>query len=220
MIEYKSFPFEVKADDSKNEFEGYASIFLNVDSQQDEMQPGAFKNTLRQDADRVKVLYQHSIFHPIGKPLVMEEDSKGLYVRAKVAPTTLGQDTMILMKEGVIDELSVGYTTIRDEWDRGGVKRKLWEVKLFEFSPVTFASNEMAKITDAKQMDMAPLLYQLNHELKAGKVLSSSNKELVEQAIEALQKLLGATEQPDDSKTIKGLMALANQISHYAKGGH
>lgn len=220
MIDYKTCAFEVKVDEAKHEFEGYASVFLNVDSHQDEMQPGAFKNTLRQDAQRVKILYQHSIFHPIGRPIVMEEDSKGLFVRGKVAPTSLGQDTMILMKEGIIDELSIGYSTIRDEWDREGKKRKLHEVKLWEFSPVTFGSNELAKISSAKNMDMAPLLYQLNHELKAGKVLSSSNRQLVEQAIEALQRLLGASEEPnEESKAIKEITALAKQIHHYAKGG-
>lgn len=223
MLQYKTCPFEVKIDEAKNEFEGYASVFLNVDSYADEMQPGAFKNTLRQDAQRVKVLYQHSIFHPIGKPLVMEEDSKGLYVRAKVAETTLGKDTIILMKDGVIDELSIGYTTIRDEWDKANNKRKLHEVKLWEFSPVTFGANELAKITDAKNVPIiAPLLQQLDLQLKAGKVLSEKNRNLVVQAIDALKALLdeagSENEQPDD-ETVKGIMDIANQISQFAKGG-
>lgn len=149
-MQYKAFPFECKADAEKGEFEGYASVFGNVDSWGDVVEPGAFRKTLQEDAHRVKVLWQHSPFHPIGRPLHMEEDSKGLYVKAKIAPTSLGKDALILMREGVINELSIGYTIEVEEFDRERNVRRLKQIKLYEFSPVTWAANDQALITAVK----------------------------------------------------------------------
>jgi HK97 family phage prohead protease len=56
-FEAKNFSFEVKAT-GDNEFEGYASVFRNVDSYRDIIEPGAFTKTI-QESKRVKVLWQH-----------------------------------------------------------------------------------------------------------------------------------------------------------------
>lgn len=149
-LRYLAAPFEVKADVDRGVFEGYASYFGNKDSYGDVVEKGAFADTLKNDAHRVKVLWQHNPYQPIGKPLHMEEDSKGLYVRAKVAPTTLGKDVLVLLREGVINELSIGYVPVEDEWDDKEQVRRLKKIKLYEFSPVTWAANELAVITGVK----------------------------------------------------------------------
>ncbi|GAB7388990.1 hypothetical protein BSNK01_28280 [Bacillaceae bacterium] len=149
-MRYLSAPFEVKADVDKGEFEGYASYFGNRDSYGDVVEKGAFADTLKNDAHRIKVLWQHNPYQPIGKPTHMEEDSKGLYVRAKVAPTSLGKDVLVLLREGVINELSIGYVPMVDEWDNEAKVRRLKKIKLYEFSPVTWAANELAVITGVK----------------------------------------------------------------------
>jgi uncharacterized protein len=188
--EIKSFNFEVKAS-ADNTFEGYASVFDNVDSYRDVVEKGAFNKTI-QESKRVKILWQHDPMFPIGKPLAMSEDSKGLHVKGKISETDLGKNALILMKDGVIDELSIGFNTVKDEWDKKGNVRRIKEVKLWEFSLVTFAANEAATITGVKNVE--GLLFNLNNELKAGKVLSDKNKSLVVNAIEALQALLSTTE--------------------------
>lgn len=194
-FETKNFSFEVKAT-SENEFEGYASVFGNPDGHDDIMVQGAFTKTL-QESKRVKVLWQHDPWQPIGKPIAMSEDSKGLHVKAKISNTALGRDVVQLLKDGVIDELSIGFNTIKDEWNAQG-KRLIKEVKLWEFSPVTFAANEQAGITVVKNMELTPQLMNMQKwidgEMKAGKVLSDKNKGLVQSAIEALTALLSATE--------------------------
>lgn len=194
-LEIKNFSFEVKAT-SENEFEGYASAFGNADSYNDIVVKGAFSKTI-QESKRVKVLWQHDPHQPIGKPLAMSEDSKGLHVKAKISNTTLGKDVVQLIKDGVIDELSIGFNTIKDEWDQKSGARLIKEVKLWEFSPVTFAANEMAGISGIKSQQLAPNLDKLqnwiNGELKAGKVLSAQNETLVQNAIDALTALLGSS---------------------------
>lgn len=193
-MERKGFSFEVKTvNDNEFVFEGYASVFRNVDSYRDVIEPGAFTKTI-QENKRVKVLWQHDAWQPIGKPIEMVEDNHGLYVKAKLAQTERGKEAYQLIKEGVIDELSIGFNTIKDEWDNEKNVRLIKEVKLWEFSPVTFAANEQAMITGVKHQGLDQLIFTLTNELKAGKVLSDKNKDLVMKAVEALQALLTATE--------------------------
>lgn len=194
-LEIKNFNFEVKATDENGTFEGYAAVFRNTDSYRDVIEPGAFKKTI-QESKRVKVLWQHDPHTPIGKPIQMEEDNHGLYVKAKISQTSLGRDVVQLMKDGVIDELSIGFNTIKDEWDNEKNVRRIHEVRLWEFSPVTFAANDQALITDAKGINPALVKLQgwVDEELKAGKVLSDKNKGLVNNAIKALTALLESSE--------------------------
>jgi HK97 family phage prohead protease len=176
-MNYKTSKFEIKEiNETDNIIEGYCAYFNNVDSHGDIIERGAFAKTIKENQNRIKVLWQHDIDEPIGKPIFMEEDSKGLYVRAKISMTEDGRDAMILMKDGVVDEMSIGYDVIKDEYK--GKNRILKEIRLWEFSPVTFASNDMAKITSAKNFN--ELLYDLK----------STDKNEIKNAIKRLNELL------------------------------
>ena len=200
-IEFKSVKFDLKAvDDEKNTFEGYASVFRNKDSQGDIIEPNAFAKTINERGDRVKVLWQHDMGSPIGKAIELREDNHGLFVKAKISDTDEGKRAMTLIKDGVVDELSIGYSVIKDEFDTETGLRNLKELKLYEFSPVTFASNDQALITGAKNDDiLTSNLLELNKELKAGKVLSGKNNKLVKNAVDALQDLLENTDSKDNN---------------------
>jgi HK97 family phage prohead protease len=227
--EIKSFNFEVKAT-GDNEFEGYASVFRNVDSYRDVIEPGAFSKTI-QENKRIKVLWQHDPMQPIGRPTQMLEDNHGLYVKAKISDTTLGREAIQLMKDGVVDELSIGFNTIKEDWDKEAQVRRIKEVKLWEFSPVTFAANDMANITGVKNLGFEQLLFNINQELKAGKVLSEKNANLVKNAIDALNALLTASEgkgEPvkvitqltgDEEKAANDIMAILAEMKNFKLGG-
>lgn len=231
-FEIKNFSFEIKAT-SENEFEGYAAVFNNKDSYDDIIEPGAFAKTI-QESKRVKVLWQHDPWQPIGKPIAMSEDSKGLHVKAKVSNTQLGKDVVQLMKDGVIDELSIGYNAVKALWDSDKQARRIKEVKLWEFSPVTFAANDQANIASVKGMQgLAPNIVKMQEwidgELKAGKVLSDKNKNLVQSAIEALTALLSATEKAmepprgtpkpkaDEQKAAEDILLMLQEMERFAQ---
>lgn len=202
-IQFKSVPFECKVDLEKGTFEGYASVFGNKDSYGDIIEPGAFKKTIKEFGHRVKVLYQHDPWTPIGKPIHMEEDSKGLYTVSKISETSIGKDVLILLRDGVINELSIGYTPIKETWDNENKVRHLNEVKLWEYSPVTWAANELAVITGVKN-DVYPLLNRVrgfNNAIKQGGLTDELVKEALK-AIEELKALLGEYE-PDKKSTQK-----------------
>lgn len=178
-------PFEVKsvkADEGgqyAGEFTGYAAGIHNIDRVGDMILPGAFTEDLPRFMREGVVCWQHDWMTPIGKPIEAREDEYGLYSKCRVSNTTQGKDAMTLIKDGVVNRLSIGYRVQSYEWvDRAGLiaylatsglseARKsgilrqydemeldelflLKKLRLYEFSPVTVPANPNAIITDAK----------------------------------------------------------------------
>jgi hypothetical protein len=135
-MEFKAFPFECKVDIDKLEFEGYASTFGNRDEGGDKVFPGAFTKTLaeRLPKNRIKVFWMHR--EPAGMPVRAEEDSKGLLTVSRFTDTPTNRERLALMKDGVVDALSIGYDAVKyqrvyDENNRW-LGRDLLEIKLYE----------------------------------------------------------------------------------------
>jgi uncharacterized protein len=211
----KAIPMEVKVNESKRIIEGYASTFGNRDRVGDIVQPGAFAKTLKERFNEgkkrdVKVLWQH--FHPIGLPQHIEEDSKGLLTVSKIAPTPQGDEALILAKEGVVDKFSIGYDIVKSDYE--GSAQLLHELKLYEYSLVTFPANEMADLTSVKNLGLGlgaggigqleALLKDvgaadLTQLLKEGRTLSRATTAKILTAITALQELVDVSEiEPDE----------------------
>lgn len=165
--EYKSFVFQLEdANEESGEFSGYAAVFGNVDSGRDVIERGAFSKTIREDFDRIKILSQHNDCElPVGKPLELREDDKGLFIRGKISDTAKGRDIQTLMKDGVLNELSIGYDAVEFDYDSEQGVRRLKEIKLWEVSIVTWAMNDQAKIDEVKS-----LVEGLRTEVKTGKI--------------------------------------------------
>lgn len=151
-IEHKTLQFEIKAvDEETGIFSGYAATFAKVpDSYGDIIDRGAFVKTLKEMGRRIKILWQHNVMEPIGKPSEMTEDDKGLLVKGKLSlGVQRAREVLSLMKDGVITEMSIGYDTVKQETIEG--IRHLKELKLYDISPVTFAANPDAQIMAVKE---------------------------------------------------------------------
>ncbi len=186
-MERKIVKFECKdIDEETGIFEGYASTFTKEpDAYGDVVDKGAFTKTLKEGGKRVKILWNHNVMEPIGKPLELSEDDTGLKIKGKLSlGVQRAREVLALMKDGVITEMSIGYDTITEAWEKG--VRHLKEIRLWDTSPVTYAANPDATITGVKA-DIAKLL-------KSGRVLSANNRSKVEAAINALNALLEAAE--------------------------
>ncbi|MEG1562526.1 MAG: HK97 family phage prohead protease [Bacteroides sp.] len=164
--EHKAFKFELESINENGEFSGYAAVFGNKDSGDDIIEKGAFSATIRDDFDRIKILALHNdCWLPVGKPLELREDEKGLYIRGKISDTSMGRDIHTLMKDDVLNELSIGYDAVVFDYDSEQGARHLKEVKLWEISIVTWAMNDQAKIDEVKS-----LAESLRTEAKSGKI--------------------------------------------------
>jgi HK97 family phage prohead protease len=135
-IEHKSVPTEFKADIEKREITGYASVFGNVDMGGDVVKRGAYTKTLAEDlpAGRIKVKRNHQTL--IGRPIHAEQDSKGLLTVSRISKTPLGDETLTLAKDGVIDSMSIGYRAEQKTYGQqdGRTVRNLEVLRLNEWS--------------------------------------------------------------------------------------
>ncbi len=167
---YKAVRFNIEnVDEDSGEFAGYAAVFGNVDDGGDIIERGAFSRTIKEDFDRIKILSQHNDCElPIGKPLELREDDKGLFIRGKISDTQKGRDIQTLLKDGVLNELSIGYDAVTFDFDSDKGIRHLKELRLWEVSIVTWAMNDQAKIDEVKSLAEA-----LKCEAKAGKITQS-----------------------------------------------
>lgn len=142
----------IKADTKENIIKGYASHFNNKDSHGDIITSGAFKKTISENMNRIKVLWQHNIYEPIGKPQEMYEDEKGLFTVSKISETDTGKKAMILARDGVLNEMSIGFYPVKECWNDEKKANMITEIKLLEYSIVTLASNPLAQLTDVKHL--------------------------------------------------------------------
>ena len=217
-----------------NEFEGMASVF---DTPIQAWTPtiiekGAFKKTLKEKyanravLDRVKILFNHNPDVPIGRPTLLEETPEGLRLRARISETAAGKDSLTLMRDGVMDSLSIGFDPIKFTYQEHEDDKQMWrhiqEIRLWEVSVVTMPANPAALITDINSLDeesldtifesLAALPLGKIAEAHVGKVLSSKNKKLISDAVAALQALIAAAEPPEkkDDQALTGNIEQAN----------
>ena len=155
----KPLPFKLKSLDEAGtgKFEGYLSVFGNVDSYRDVVDRGSFKKTIL-DAKSKKedvlfpILWQHNPYEPIGGFTDMSEDDHGLYVKGQLdLSLPRGQHAYSGMKQGYLKGLSIGYETVKEDWTKD--IRHLKEIKLYEGSVVTFPANDDAQVVSVKQRE-------------------------------------------------------------------
>ena len=168
-METKEFdaPFELRAfDEDKGEFEGHAAIFNKADEFSDVILPGAFKKSLhKHPKKRVKMLRGHQVNQIIGVWEEIKEDSKGLFVKGRLLlQLKAAEETFVLMKEGLLDSMSIGFKTVIDQFDSEKKVRNLIEVKLFEISVVTFPAQLDALVTSVKHVSPEELSTKLELE--------------------------------------------------------
>lgn len=147
---------EVRGDGDAGVFTGYIAVWDTVDSYNSSFIRGAFKKTIEERGDRIKVLYDHGDKNGnkrlIGKLTEIREDNHGVFVEGQLTMAVEeARDAFAHMKAGALDTLSFGFRTILDKWTDG--IRHILEVKLFEVSPVTFEANEAAMIKSVRSED-------------------------------------------------------------------
>jgi len=148
----KALEFKAAVNLEERTFEGYASTFGNVDQVGDIIMQGAFTKTIQERFPKgdIKILWQH--YEPLGMPIEIREDENGLYVKGRISKTALGDDALELMRDGVVNRMSIGFSIVKADFDDQTGNRIIREVKLWEFSPVTFPANEQAVITAVKHL--------------------------------------------------------------------
>lgn len=207
-MEYKKLGFQLKElDITGRTIEAIVST-SDLDGGNDIIMPGAFAETLRDDAKRVKMLWQHMSHKPIGKPLEMRETSQGLYVKGLVSKIQLGEDYLTLASEGIVDEFSIGYSVKDFEMDND--VRKIKSLKLWEFSPVTWGMNENTVLLGIKSMAHAQPK-QIEEALRDVGFSIKEAKAIMSGGIKSLRDV-GVSNESTDFSAIMAELKTINQI--------
>lgn len=200
---FLNFGFEVKELSDDGIIEGYASTFNNIDLGLDVVMPGAFKRTLNNSKGKVPILFGHNPYEKIGVNLEAREDEKGLYVKGRldVKNNQKARESYSSVKMDLDNDmspgLSIGYITVKAEPDDDNPSiRKLVELKLLEYSIVTFPMNPEAQATAAKQwMDsQGDIDSQLKLFIKGCEAKGFSETEI----FGALERLASKSDNPSD----------------------
>lgn len=133
------------ASDGPPGFEGYAATFGGKPNSYNEIVvKGAFAESLRQRTP--KFLWQHFMDKPIARTIEMIEDDYGLYGKWQLANTADAKNAYELIKEGLVEGLSIGFIAREVDWNEDGV-RVIRKADVYEVSAVTIPSQEAATIT-------------------------------------------------------------------------
>lgn len=156
MFEIKTLPaqeFKVNFDDGT--FEGFCAHYGNIDRGGDMLLPGSGKHIV--DAGvQVPIFFSHGWKEnqpPIGVSLTLEERPDGMWTKGKILErTSLGHDCLVLMDEGAIDCMSIGWnpvTSKRAKTADGKSYREIakWDILEYSVCPKGFAMNPEAMIT-------------------------------------------------------------------------
>lgn len=146
---------EFKFSDESGTFKGYASVWGGVDTYQDTILKGAFLDTLKQHG-MPKMFYNHVWDMPVGKYLLVDEDSKGLWIEGELTPNhSKASDVKAAMLHETLDGLSIGGALRKGDFkpgnDGGRIIHK-WSL-LKEISPVVFPADGSARIESVKFSD-------------------------------------------------------------------
>jgi HK97 family phage prohead protease len=118
---------------------------------------------------RVKLLRGHGENNVLGRATLLKETDDGLYAEFKISKTREGDEALELVKDGALDQLSVGFMPIKNKKRPDGVMERL-KAHLAEVSLVTFgAYGELAAITGMRegQAQLTPRLDEARKILNA-----------------------------------------------------
>lgn len=110
---------------------------------------GAFRRTVAERSDRIKVLVQHDSSRlAIGRSKLLREDTRGLYGELHVSQTQQGDEVLALARDGVVDAFSIGFSVPPggDSYSTDRQVRTVTDAKLHEVSIVNEGAYAGAQI--------------------------------------------------------------------------
>lgn len=186
----KQFDFQVKTLESEDttingvpvkSFEGYASVFGNIDRVGDMVMRGAFQ---KQNGDRVILMHNHRT--NVGVADIVEDD-KGLFVKGYInQEIQAGREGYSLLKMGAVNKMSFGYEVkgIRRSVKDGEEYNELLELKTHEVSFVDFPANPETRITAVKSAEC-----NCKQQQQANPEIITSLKEINQGIVNSIKKI-------------------------------
>lgn len=162
-IQFKDATGFKETEDGSGIFEGYASVFGNVDSYGDKVMPGAFAKSLAKsfpnDGAGIPCYWSHRMDDPefiLGKTVSAVEDEHGLKVRVSLdLDNPKAAAAYRALKAGAVNQMSFAYEVVDSHFipEKGakfGGVNELRELNIFEVSVVQIGANTATSIDMVK----------------------------------------------------------------------
>jgi HK97 family phage prohead protease len=149
-----SVPFEIKKADESGAFEGYASRFGNIDLGAEVIAKDAVVVVKAGQNGRLKLALNHDTKKMVGNA-AFEVVEDGLIVKGKInLAVSYAKDAYELMKDGTLDEMSIGFNILESENKNieGKTVKVINALEIWEASIVPFGMNPEAKILQVKSI--------------------------------------------------------------------
>ena len=213
-LSFEETEIKFLGDGTQGIFEGYASVFGNVDSDGDIILAGAFKNTLQTQTRKVAMFFNHRAWElPVGKWDALQEDTKGLFVRGQLTPGHSGASALeAATQHGAVEGMSDGFSVTKDDYSLAANGGRMFKniSALREISVCTFPANEQAGISAMKSIDGIETIRDVENWLRDSVGLSKS------QAVGLIARFKSAVRsesETDENKT--DISALIERISSF-----
>lgn len=226
-MEYKSVELELTDMNKETRTAVIAhSVYDNIDRLRDISRKGMFNKSWSESKKDIGFFINHDPKQRPGKVIDVFEDEKKAYTKVKLGNHTLGNDTLIMMDEGIISDASFGFEAIQKNFInvKGQKVRELKEVKHVETSVVTdMPVNPQAGVVKVfKSMNPSEIksftdrLNQLEKFCRDTNASDDCILSILNQIVE-IKSLLSKYDtdstleiEPDSSKNDKRLMAITN----------
>lgn len=157
-IQFKDATGFHETEDGSGIFEGYASVFGNVDSYGDKVIKGAFSKSLAKsfpnDGAGIPCYWSHRMDDPefiLGKTISAVEDEHGLKVRVSLdLDNPKAAAAYRALKAGAVNQMSFAYEVVDSHFVPGDGVNELRELNIFEVSVVQIGANTATSIDMVK----------------------------------------------------------------------
>jgi HK97 family phage prohead protease len=135
----KGMPFQLKGiEKGKREAVLAFATYNSMDRDEDIASQGMFTKSVKESFADIRMYLNHDPKQSPGRPMDIWEDNNHAYAKSYMGTHTLGEDTLKMMDEGIITDVSYGFDPIKAAPVKKNSKgRKFTEVKLWEYSPLT-----------------------------------------------------------------------------------
>lgn len=216
--------------------QGFASVFGNVDCYGDIVHAGAFKKTIKEQADRIKHLWQHDSWEPPTAVIrglretgpeelpekVLErypEATGGLLVTREYLDTPRGNEILAGIVAGAITEMSFMFNRVKweyeeiEEGERSHTICHLRELRLWETSDVNWGANAATVAAKSAGDEKVKSLLWMQQVLKSNVnqlTLAEVQKAGLMSLLEQFGEALTAAPRSEDEKSAEVLARTAS----------
>jgi len=186
MLEVREFEVRETATATR-EFEGIAVPFGQVAN------VGGYKESFARgsvDAEGAILYWRHE--EPIGVITSGENMEDGFHIKARISETSLGNDAYTLLRDGVVNKLSVGFEPIEHREEKGVTVRT--KVRVREVSLVPFPAYAGAEIQEVRS--------EPEEEYVMTDVITNADLENVRESVEVLERKFSALEVKDEAPVL------------------